>query len=517
MFTQQRTISSVVICSTAFGVLSYLSTILISVSHPDSPFHTAGSSLVGAICKSFLRARSTLTPDVTFGRSSAIRWILETSTNSEVVETAAAMIPRLQWPQKLDASTVYARLLDNYAAYANKPELSVTYGKAIAHLLMQSVKVNPPPMITYHSMGDRSRFIRDAFMDARLAWDCFKAADNEDVRQKHKADARTALRTMLVHGLRYRLSFPDNEKLIWDGDLRWQQNNGLTPCSVDFDWLIDYLLDKVNHSNDYEAEGDALLALSAMHGLGSSAKRSSYVDTLVRCMDPTRPRRVRYAAFRAVSDAGDELASITNSSTSQSVDPLDKLSRALLPAIRPDHNPTTHDGTSENSFEALGNRCYLRLIFALAKNEGWCERLTRDGHIKWCISLVDQVLVSPFPLDRFYLAVIFLRIDPSGKYISPDPWRTLIKSAWNQLDYLAIDDAHIIGALPALVTATRQNLPDAKDVVALKELTKDVNWVLRMLKEKQGAHYQADDLVDAALLHVQGLYDELSAASLTVG
>ncbi|OJA08600.1 hypothetical protein AZE42_07131 [Rhizopogon vesiculosus] len=216
MFTQQRTISSVVICSTALGILSYLSTILISVSYPDSPFQTARSTLVGTICKTFLRVRSNLTPDVMFGRSSAIRWILETSTNSEVVKTAA---------------------YTHYVPCVNKPELSVTYGKVIVHLVMvmQSVKVNPPPMITYHSMGDGNRFIRDAFIDGRLACDRLKAADNEDTRQKHKADARTALRTMLVHGLRYRLLFPDNEKVIWDGDLRWHQDNELTPSSVDSD------------------------------------------------------------------------------------------------------------------------------------------------------------------------------------------------------------------------------------------------------------------------------------------
>ncbi|OJA08601.1 hypothetical protein AZE42_07130 [Rhizopogon vesiculosus] len=450
------------------------------------------------------------------GRSSAIRWILETSTNSEVVGAAAAMIPRLKWPQNLDASTVYARLLDNYAACANKPELSVTYGKATAHLFMQSVKVSPPPMVTYHSMGDRNRFIHDAFMDARSACDCFKAADNEDVRQKHKADARTALRTMLVHGLRYRLSFPDNEKVIWDGDLRWRHSNGLSPSNEVFDWLIDYLVDRVDHSSDYETEGDALLVLSAMHGLGSSAKRRSYVNTLIRCMAPAKPFRVRHAAFRAVANAGEELASITNDSTLQGVDAtlLDELSHALLPAIRPNHNVTIQDSRSETPFESLENRCYLRLVFTLAKNDEWCKRLARDGHIEWCISLVDKVLVSTFPLDRFYLAVIFLRIDPSGNKISPNPttrqkgW-TLIKSAWNELGHMVIEDAHIIDALPALVTATRQNLSDTDNVAALAELTKDVYWVLQKLKERQATRGQVDDLVDAALLNVQGLYDEL--------
>jgi hypothetical protein len=111
MWTQQPTISSVIISTTGFGILFYVGTILISVWHPDSPFQAAGSAIMRAIFKKIL-LRST--PDI-FTESSAIHWILKTSTNPEIVEVAAAMIPRVQWPSKLDASAIYARLLDNFA------------------------------------------------------------------------------------------------------------------------------------------------------------------------------------------------------------------------------------------------------------------------------------------------------------------------------------------------------------------------------------------------------------------
>lgn len=92
----------------------------------------------------------------------------------DVVGAAALMVPRVQWSPNLDASAIYARLLDNFAAYLDRPELFVTYGKAMVHLRTQSVNIGSlywKEYDTWCSWGDRSWFIRDAFMDGRLAWD----------------------------------------------------------------------------------------------------------------------------------------------------------------------------------------------------------------------------------------------------------------------------------------------------------------------------------------------------------
>jgi hypothetical protein len=109
--------------------------------------------LVGAVCKKLsdafsdtlfkaspnIYSRSTSTPNI-FGRSSAIHWILEMSTNTEVVEATAAMVPRTQWPSKLHFRAIYACLRDSLATCLDRPELFVTYGKTMAHLLIQSVE-----------------------------------------------------------------------------------------------------------------------------------------------------------------------------------------------------------------------------------------------------------------------------------------------------------------------------------------------------------------------------------------
>ena len=298
MFTRQRTISSVIICTTALGILFYMATVLISALHPDSPFQTAGSALIRALYNKYkfsklvflrwLYPRVTFTPTLNeIYKLSAIRWILETSTDPEVVGAAAAMMPLEQWLPNFDASTIYQRLR-TFSAYRGSQELCVKCVTAMAHLCSQSVTLDGVCLglneDIWERVGGKGRLIHDAFMAGHLAWDQSKGKNGSE--QNHMANARTALRTIIVYGRRGYLSRPDNEEVIWNGDLRWRHNDGKTPSCEEFDWLIDYL---AAGREDDETEGDALLVLSAMRGLGSSSKRPSYLDVLIHCMDPTRP------------------------------------------------------------------------------------------------------------------------------------------------------------------------------------------------------------------------------------
>ncbi|KAJ8579988.1 hypothetical protein M405DRAFT_835147, partial [Rhizopogon salebrosus TDB-379] len=433
-----------------------------------------------------------------FGKSFAIRWMLETFTNPEILEAAAAMVPRVQWLSTLDASAIYERLLDGLAKCVDRPEIFVTYGKAMAHLRVETSGISSTASekeTTWGRWGDKSRFIRDAFMDARLACSQLNNVENARTGQLQKpsaqADVRTALKTMVVHGFSHCLSHPDNEELIWNGDLRWRHSDDRIPSSEEFDWLTEYLVDPelCNGTEVY-----ALLALSAMHGLGSPDKRPFYVNVLIRCMTSTKSSRIRHAALRAISDASKELASITNDSKAEAVDArrLDELSRALLSA-----------GSSDASSDESRNRCYLRLIFDLAKNDDWHKRLTHDRHIDWCISLVDKVLVSSSSLDAFHLVRIFMHVDPLGKNSAPilaaqEKWQKLIIRAWTGCCYSGSMD--IIEAIPALVTVTREILLDAdKDVV---------DQVMTKLQEKQ-ATATMDEAADTVLPTVRALCDKL--------
>ncbi|KAJ8586739.1 hypothetical protein M405DRAFT_822871 [Rhizopogon salebrosus TDB-379] len=72
---------------------------------------------------------------------------------------------------------------------------------------------------------------------------------------------------------------------------------------------------------------------------------------------------------------------------------------------------------------------------------------------------------------------------------------------------------NIVEGLPALVTVTRQYMPDPNyyaPSARLIALSRHVNWVLQNLKQRQTTGDQEDNLVNAALLVVQDLCDELS-------
>ncbi|KAG1764876.1 hypothetical protein EV702DRAFT_1153116 [Suillus placidus] len=506
-WTERVMVSGFMICGTASGIVFYLWTTVVSVRFPDSPFWTPGSKPAGAIGKIF--TGSTSPPDIS-DKSSAIRWIIETSTNPEYVEAAAAMVPLAQWSRDLDASAVYKRLRDNFGACCKNQALYVKYGKAMAHLCSQSVEIDPRLLSKFgwDYWGGRSRFIRDAFMAGR---DAYRQMTQED-DASHRANVRTALRTMIVHGLDQRLSLPDSEELTWNGVLQWSHSSGEKPNREEFDWLVDYLADNVD--DDHESEGDALLALSAMHGLWSSAKQPSFINALIRCMDEDKPSRVRHAALRLVSDTQGELAAITDDSMPQGVNAtlMDSLSRALFTAVCP--NPeANYNNECDAPFHEERDRRYISLIFSLAKYGGWRQRLIHDGHLQRCVDLVDQVnkreshyLESYLP--AFYLPAIIGRINPIGEDPTLSPALSqLIEKTWRARIYK--NDDNYVDAIPALVTATKLNFqPEVW-------LAKEARGALEYFQEEQATlvtNGVAQATVNAALSSLEDFHEKLQSA-----
>jgi hypothetical protein len=531
VWTQSPKMSSIIICTTAFGVIFYWGTILVSLWYPDSPFQSPGSRFVGGVWRRIRAVKSTLTNKNNKERSPAICWVLETSTNADVVEAAAAMIPLAQWKTKLDVSAIYERLLDTFRAHRHRSELRVNCGKAMAHLCSQSVHIDPALLQRddeeiQELLGGRSRFIHDAFVAGRSAWHRFTLAkehgdkhkhgdsawdqdmmakENRD-KMKHKANARTALRTMVVHGKKDCLSLPDDEDVVWNGDLQWWRHNDQhAPGCEEFDWLIGYLNEE---EADNQTAGDALLALSAMHGLGSPSQQASYIRALIRFMSPTRPPRVQHAAIRAISDAREEVSSITSNSMPQGVDTklLDELSCALVSVVRQNDDQVLHDS---NVFRINRDLRYIRLIFSLVQNDEWRQRLIRDGHIQWCISLVGGPL-------HYYLVEIFAHIDPSVDLpFSPASVRSRpsMSEAWVQV-YRLLRKGQIIldEALPAFVTATRQSFLGPDNDVTNDEFQALAGHVQDVLVALQSPKTSLNgQVVDAELLSsMQRLYDDLS-------
>ncbi|KAG2076181.1 hypothetical protein BDR04DRAFT_1090061 [Suillus decipiens] len=349
----------------------------------------------------------------------------------------------------------------------------------------------------------------------------------EGTQPNIQADIRTALRTVVVHGHANRLSRPDDEDLIWHGDWRWHHSDEHEPSYEEFDWLVDYLADNTVCSpaeggdarTDDATKGDALLALSAMRGLGSHTKRKSYISSLIRCMGSTRPPRVRHSMLRAVFEAREELASITSVSTPEDLDVqlLEQLSRALLTAVHPNGDQTVLDSKPAPPFHRDREFYYLILIYTLIKNDEWCRRLirTNDDHLARWISLVDRDHVEHDPL-KFLLLMIFWHIKSSGKDIGISPaderWQLLITDAWRDAQSIEWDD--YVDGIPAFVTATKLDWTASDNREWLVDLAPMVHATLVRLQEPERQATLRDggvaqDTIDAALFSMQGLKDDL--------
>ncbi|KAG1880985.1 hypothetical protein F4604DRAFT_1679092 [Suillus subluteus] len=297
----------------------------------------------------------------------------------------------------------------------------------------------------------------------------------------------------------------------------------LGPSCEEFDWLVDYLAHGADHDTDDETKGDSLLALSAMHGLGSSTKRRSYIESFNCCMGPTKSSRVRYAALKAVYEAQEELASITSAPRPQDIDAqlLDELSRVLLTAVRPDGWIIYNTGP-DASFHFDRDYCYISVIYDLTKNDEWCQRLIRDGHLARCISLVDGDYTRGLYFG-FYLLITFGRIMSLGEDLPFSPaearWRLLIASGWDFAGYFKGDD--YVDGIAALVTATRLNLTASyvpREWFA--DLAAKVHIPLAELKERQAILVNggaAQSTVGTVLSSMQELYDNLKKEGGTSG
>ncbi|KAG2076155.1 hypothetical protein BDR04DRAFT_749132 [Suillus decipiens] len=199
-----------------------------------------------------------------------------------------------------------------------------------------------------------------------------------------------------------------------------------------------------------------------------------------------------------------------------------QLSRALLTAVRPDydtdHDKATYDSGPDASFHNDRDYCYVRLIYALTKNDEWCQRLARDGHLEQCISLVHNADQSKSLFLRSHLPAIFGRIDPEGKNLRFSPaqewWRVLISNTWQYARYY-IKDGDYVDGLPAIVTATRLNFPGSDSSVQrdwLIALAEKVNGALYDLQQRRAnfvGRGVPGDAVDAAISSMQGMYADL--------
>lgn len=536
VWTQQRTITAVIIAATVLGFLFHWCTLLASLLSPDCPFQTPATLILrmtgafmwavsmviqkkdrdlhtlSASFLSFLRGitasisklvQRLLSPKPSndAGTESAICWVLATSTDPDDITSAALLIPTITWSPNSDIASHRQRLRDIFLACfdaegrlrPSAEDRAVACGRALNHLYLTVLPIgddsNTQPASQQLMIWRQWRsVILPRSFDQCKALTCrlseLSGRENEKERARCRADARTALR-MMIAAAGDRFIHPDHDSIIWRGQFSW---TGDRREAAHFDWLVDYL---VSCSHDHTAMGDALLALSAMKGLGTHARESVYLRALISAMESSSPRRLRYAALRAVSDSRlvlTDIDAIQDDNIRQIL--LTKLSPALLTAIRPACAAGRHeDDETGVNFNYWRDDAYLRLILALTSNPQWCKRLVADRHIEQCILILNNL--DKNSAAPFHLAAIFGRVrssspDAAGaafEAVTADEFPLLVKSAWKAaLDLKLYNEAECITAFPAIIECAEQ-----KDILAatdLGEIRKNVGLVMEKLKKR---------------------------------
>ncbi|OJA18514.1 hypothetical protein AZE42_12141 [Rhizopogon vesiculosus] len=513
VWTQQQTITAIVIATTVFGCLFYAFTLFASLLSPLCPFQTPASfkflrmagTFIGAGCmfienvadlrhstrmglrsflQSFKASIKTSTsrfiqyllnskPSSDPATEPAVKWVLATSTDPDDIAAAAALIPTITWSPDSNNMSYYQRLRDTFVGCFEtdgrlRPSAearAVDCGRALNHLCVAGVPIGDEstPRRIWHQW--RNIVLPQGFEQCKtLACQLSTSSD----RLRCQADTRTALR-MMIAAAGDGFIPPDSESIIWRGRFTW---SGDHRTSADFDWLVDYL---VYCSKDSTTMADAFLALSAMGGLGSRDRAPAYLEALISAMKSDSPHRLRYAALRAVSDSRMALADI-NAIEGEKIREslLTKLSPALLMAIR-----------VENEKNYWRDDAYLRLIMALASNEQWCRQLVADGHIEQCIFMLnnlDERSSAPLHLSAVFGRLCATCPDAAAfEAVAHAQFSRLAKLAWQSvLDLKLYDEDESISALPAVVTFTRQKII----VADLKDIRRNVGLAMDKLKRR---------------------------------
>ncbi|OJA17401.1 putative protein 22 [Rhizopogon vesiculosus] len=432
VWSQQGALAVAVIVPTAFGIVLYTFVVIASLISLRCPFQTPVSTLIRFLWRRHIkicaaRLLSGLhrhghwgdtwsSPSDTVTRelgelleARSVEWILETSTNPEVITSVARLLPTIKWIHKLYMPSVSLRLLSTYrTCFLTGFQLSVSArqralacGRAFHHVIC-----NDETIQDLSCWGDNdqdfdldSLDLWSSWHDIALPWSldaCRASFDkyatkNDENRGNHEDQARSALRFAITTGCPG-FSMPNDVTLIWDGVFDW---NNEDRAPKDFDWLVDYLVHfRTSGARNFDTMADALLALSALQGLGSPEKRDNYLDAIIFSMEVDNPFRLRHAALRAVSDARLQLVEIADDKERDS-----KFLKKLLTDLPSALLTTTKlvaPQLSEHDPDAIFNPgrdyFYLRLIFTLAKQSDWRDQLEAAGHIDRCVVLLDHVI-----------------------------------------------------------------------------------------------------------------------------
>jgi len=556
VWSQQGPLAVAVMVPTAFGIFFYAFVVVASLVSLQCPFQTPISALIRLLWRRF-------GVKIWYGNSTdewsssdfgefekrlleiaSMKWIFENSTDPEVISSVAWLLPTINgvffcYPHEFYTKTVCTRLLNTFkTCFHGGVQLSATTryralacGRALHHVICDDIiqKFNRSNVLPPANDWDVLE-IWFRWHDIAYPWgfrDCKSSFDQyaTTLDPKHENEARNSLRLAIVTGCPGFLKSTD-VALIWDGAFDW---TGDTRTPEDFDWLVDFLVHFRTHSAwDFDAMADALLALSAMRGLGSLAKRDNYFDSIIFSMEIDKPSRLRHAALRAVFDARLELVNIVDSEEGEFREQLlTEIPSALLTTTRlVAPQPEQCLDVSDAIFHPRRDYFYLRLIFSLAKQGDWRVRLENAGHVDRCLTLLGHIInmksdsigsSDTVKIHAYYLAAALIRMNASDTYrsssfagdISESEWWKLLKEAWwamgsNRL-YRKDESREALEALPDISKYTLESLKTQAAIYDAKSL---VRWVDRIYKGLEDESVEAH--IISAVKSVKDALDDIS-------
>jgi len=290
MWSHQQTIFILIITTTGCGFLCYALTIIAAIKYPDCPFQTRIPSLIRTIISPNRQ------PDAV-STESAMEWLLETSTNPDVIRSALELLPKLS-KTHVDLVSLSKRVRDMFKACfdldgnATLGDSALAYGKALVHLSWTT-----PGAKAIISEGTKDWNNWKSWRELYLPW-ALKHCQTSHHRMsnassvtlpQHQETTRSALRMTVAAGLDV-FDDPNDLKLVWDGQFHVKLSVELPGVN----WLMD-CAEHFYDIGDVDVAGDALLLLS-----GNLDKPSwlAIRDRLTPFLN-TSSQRLRHIALRA--------------------------------------------------------------------------------------------------------------------------------------------------------------------------------------------------------------------------
>jgi hypothetical protein len=310
MWTQQRSISILIMTTTAFGALCHVFIVAASLIFPDCPFQTPVSLAIRAVFGRFYTSagpqdRGEVPTDSTASAStmSAMQWILETSTNPDTFMSVVGLLPTMPVPkQPIVDMTLCKQVRDMFKACFDRRGIPILEDRALAYgkaLLYFSSNFPDAKTMLRQSTRDwniweqwRILHLPLAVEECRMSYNRMIDTRNVTSKSHFQADMRTALHMAVAAGID-EFADPNDERLVWDGQFQLQSLG-------DHNWLMD-CAEHFYDVKDIDIAGDALLLL--IGNLDDSSFSDQHRITPFLNGDKGQSHRLRQIALRAACQA----------------------------------------------------------------------------------------------------------------------------------------------------------------------------------------------------------------------